>query len=392
MRIVFDVEATGAQRNKAHPWDLRNVACNLGMKNLDTGETKIWKLEYDDDPYGESLREIQEWLQQATTLVGFNIKYDLHWLARYRLIRNSSCRVFDCQLAYYILTSQQNPYPSLDGVAEFFGVEKKLDVVKLEYWDKGLDTNQVPYDVLSEYLEQDLIVTEQVYKAIMDRFYNHTSIEMQRLITVSMQDLIVLQDIEQNGLLLNLEKSLRKGDEIVTTIRNIDEWLKNIAGVDWFNPNSGDHLSAFLYGGAIKRTIKEEYEFTYKDGRTAIKTRNAEVPFVFKRLFKPLEGSELAKDGFYATNEPTLTSIANTVKGEHKKILEVILQRAKLEKRRGTYYHGYPKRIEEMGWTDNIMHSSFNQCVVTTGRLSSTKPNVQNIEDQVKEVFISRFL
>lgn len=389
-RLVFDVEASGAQRNHAHPYDLRNKMCNVGFKDIDTGKVSIIKVEYDDSPYGQNLSEIQEWVDNATLLIGFNAKYDLHWFSRYGFTVPSRCRLFDCQLAYYILTNQQHKYPSLDGVAEFYGLEKKLDVVKTEYWDKGLDTDDVPYDILSEYLEQDLHVTHQVYNAL-DIDLSLASYEMNQLIKMSNMDLVVLQDIEKNGLLVDVEKSKKKADEIIEELSNIDEWLRQLSGVDWFNPNSGDMLSAFLYGGDILRDGKEDYIFTYKDGRTATKQRSVKIPHHFVGMFKPLEKSELAKEGFYATNEPTLTTLLETAKGEYANILELILHRAKLEKRRGTYYEGYLKRMIEMGWDDKIMHTSFNQCVATTGRLSSTKPNVQNIEDQVKEIFVSRF-
>lgn len=389
MKVVFDFEATGAQRNKAHPFDPRNKACNLGMRNIDTGEYKIWKLEYDEQPYGDNLAEIQEWLSKTTTLIGFNTKYDLHWLHRYSF-GYSHCRIFDCQVAYYIVTAQQHQYPSLDQVAEHYGLEKKLDVVKTEYWNNKLDTDEVPYDILSDYLAQDLVVTENVYHKLMEDLSN-SSREMNQLVKMSNLDLVVLADIEQNGLLADIAKSEHKGREIELEIEQIDEYLCQCTGYDWFNPNSGDHLSAFLYGGVINRVEKQDYIFTYKDGRQAPKQRNADVPYRFEGMFKPLEGSALAKEGFYATNEPTLTSLGEKAKGEYKNILEVILHRAKIDKRRGTYYQGYPKRIEEMGWYDNILHPSFNQCVAVSGRLSCTKPNVQNIESEVKEVFITRF-
>jgi DNA polymerase I-like protein with 3'-5' exonuclease and polymerase domains len=204
--------------------------------------------------------------------------------------------------------------------------------------------------------------------------------------------LLVLHDIEKNGLLLDVQKSITKGNELVNKIREIDVWLRKIFNADWFNPNSGDHLSVFLYGGTLNLDGKEDYLFTYKDGRTATKTRNVTIPFTSKGLFKPLDKTELAKEGFYATNEPTLTNLAQKAKGEYKKVLDVILQRSKLEKLRSTYYHGLPNRMEEMGWFDNIIHSNFNQCVAQSGRLSSTKPNVQNIADEVKEIFKSRFI
>ncbi len=387
MRIVLDVEATGAQRNKAHPFDYRNVACNLGLRNLDTGEVKIWKIQYDDEPYGDALQEIQQCLNSATLLVGFNLKYDLHWLFRYNL--QYSQRLFDCQVAYFILRNQQASYPSLDGVATELGVDNKLDIVKTEYWEKGLDTDQVPYEILSEYLEQDLLTTAQVYTKLMSEI-EATLLDMKVCIRMAMLDLAVLANIEQNGLLYDTEKSLNKGEELVTKIEKIDNWIREKYNVPWFNPNSGEHTSVLLYGGTVMLDGTESFLFVYKDGRETIKTRKAKVPQTYAGLYKPLEGSELAKAGFYATNEPTLVSIRNSSK-DNTELLDVLLHRSKLEKLRSTYYQGLPKRIIEMGWEDNIIHSSFNQCVSVSGRLSSTKPNVQNIAGEVKEVFISRF-
>ena len=391
MDLVFDVEASGSQRNKAHPYDVRNKMCNIGFFDIDNNNKKIWKIEYDDEPYGQCLQEIQKYLDECTTLIGANIKYDIAWLRRYGLRINPRTRVFDIQLAYYILGAQTESYPSVAGMSEHYGIEGKLDVVKEEYWDKGLDTDEVPYPILCEYLEQDLEVTKQLADILRDEVKN-SPFKMQKLISVSMQDLIVLQDIEHNGLLYNVDKSMKKGDELVREIGVIDEWLKKVFGASWFNPNSGDQLSMFLYGGTVELDGKEEYTFHYKDGRTAQKIRNTKIPFVSKGLFVPLPRTELAKEGFYSTNEGTLIKLAKTAKGEGKKIINTILHRAKLEKRRSTYYHGYPKVIQKMGWyDDDIIHSNFNQCVAASGRLSSTKPNVQNIEGKVNEAFITRF-
>jgi DNA polymerase I-like protein with 3'-5' exonuclease and polymerase domains len=266
----------------------------------------------------------------------------------------------------------------------------KLDVVKEEYWDKGLDTDEVPYDILCEYLVQDLETTESVFYKLSEMLAN-SSYEMQKLVKMSNLDLIVLQDIERNGLLVNIDKCIKEGDSIAEELEIIDSKFKTMAGHEWFNTNSGEHLSALLYGGVITHVEKVPYTFHYKDGRTAEKLRNQEVEYTFKGFFKPLEGSELEKEGFYSTGQPTLVALAEKAKEPYKSILNLLLHRAKIEKRRSTYYHGYPKNIDTYGWTDNILHTSYNQCVAETGRLSSTKPNVQNIEDKVKEVFVTRF-
>lgn len=389
-RLVIDTENTGAQRNHAHAYDFRNKCCCIGIRNIDTGESNVYKIEYDDDPYGEALEQVKREIATCNVVVMFNGKYDLHWLNRYNIFLNSNTRVFDCQLAYYILDKQQTPYPSLSGLSSVFGLESKLDIVKTEYWDKGLDTNEVPYEILSEYLEQDLVVTEQVYHRLSDEL-SKTSEAMRKLVSISMQDLLVLQDIERNGLLLDKEKSIKKGNELVAEIRNIDVWLRKVFNADWFNPNSGDHLSVFLYGGTIELDGKETYTFTYKDGHTAEKVRTVKIPFVSKGLFKPLDKTGLAKEGFYSTGEPILVQLQQRAKGESKKVLDILLKRSKLEKLRSTYYHGLPKKLAEFGWEDNIIHSNFNQCTTSSGRLSSTRPNIQNIANEVNEVFITRF-
>lgn len=390
MRLVFDFEATGAQRNRAHPFDHRNKACNVGFRNIDTGETYVFKLEYDESPYGSALKEIQKLLDGCRLLIGFNAKFDAHWLRRYALSLGLTTKLFDCSVAWFILNNQRTRYPSLDLVANSYGLETKLNIVKTEYWDVGLDTDQVPYNILEEYLRQDLVVTEQVYLAI-EREIKQQSYEMQKLIAVSMYDLIVLEDIEWNGLLYNKKKSIEKGNELQTRIKEIDEKLRRYFNADWLNINSGDHLSAVLYGGTVHLPCKEDYIFTYKDGRQAVKQRNSTKPINFKGLFKPLEGTELAKGGVYQTDVGTLIALNEKAKGEATKVLDLLLFRSKIEQQRSTYYHGFPKKIEQFNWEDDVLHSNFNQVVAVSGRLSSDKPNVQNLEGDVKECIVSKF-
>lgn len=388
MLWVFDAEATGAQRNKANPFDERNVLCNIGFMNYETKEKFIFKIQYDDSPYGAELAKIQNILDSCTVLIGFNAKYDLHWLWRYNLKVPDKARVYDTQVAYYLATHQKEKYPSLDGVAQYFGVEQKLDIVKTEYWEKGLDTNQVPYDILSEYLEQDLNVTAQVYQKLQEL---PLSVNLRKLINLECMDVRILASMEQNGLKLNTKKCEEKSRQIDDQLIAIDSFLCDLAGVEWFNPSSGDMLSAFLYGGSVYRVEKRPYIFTYKDGRTTEKWRNTEVEYTFKGYFKPLPRTELAKAGYYATDKATLVALSERADENQQKVISLLLERSKLEKRRGTYYDGYRNRIEEYNWKDDLLHSSFNQCVTETGRLSSTKPNIQNIDGEVKEVIITRY-
>ena len=73
------------------------------------------------------------------------------------------------------------------------------------------------------------------------------------------------------------------------------------------------------------------------------------------------------------------------------KILSILLTRATLEKRRSTYYIGVPALSDTMGWTNNLIHGQLNQCVAKTGRLSSSKPNLQNFDGEIKSLFTTRY-
>ena len=72
-------------------------------------------------------------------------------------------------------------------------------------------------------------------------------------------------------------------------------------------------------------------------------------------------------------------------------LLNILLTRATLEKRRSTYYIGLTKLIDTMKWKHNTIHGQLNQCVAKTGRLSSSKPNLQNFDGEIKTLFTTRY-
>jgi DNA polymerase-1 len=112
--------------------------------------------------------------------------------------------------------------------------------------------------------------------------------------------------------------------------------------------------------------------------------------YTLPRLVTPLPKTELKKVGYWQTGEDVLKSLKPRDKAA-KRVIQVILELAKLEKIVGTYYLGLPKLREKMNWKQGYLHGNLNQCVARTGRLSSTKPNLQNISGDMKNVFITRF-
>jgi DNA polymerase-1 len=109
----------------------------------------------------------------------------------------------------------------------------------------------------------------------------------------------------------------------------------------------------------------------------------------FPRLVNPLKGSELMKEGLYSTDENTLKSLRGSKQA--KEIIETLLFRSTLEKRLSTYYEGLVNLIKQLNWDEGMIYGQLNQCVARTGRLSSSKPNLQNFDGEIKSLFTSRY-
>ena len=381
--LVIDVETTIS--NKGNPFDERNKLCYVGIHNNNV--STLLDIEFSGTPYRERLNTIQDVINNDVVLVGFNIKFDLHWLKRYG-INFQSNKIWDCQLVHFILQGQQTPYPSLNQVCEHYGLETKLDVVSTEYWKNKIDTTEIPKDILEEYLEQDLRLTEQVYLKQVEEVKQNPLLA--RLISLHNQDLLGLQEMEFNGLLFNEEKSNVLAEETEQQVDKLDNFLFQFHNCPGFNPSSNDHLSAFLYGGTIslrRRVPCGVFKTGSRSGQ--VKERWEEYQVEFPRLFNPLKGSELQKENFYSTDEATLKSLKGSLKAREAR--EILLFRSTLEKRVTTYYRGLLNLIKEMNWPKGIIYGQLNQCVARTGRLSSSKPNLQNFDGMIKELFTSRY-
>jgi DNA polymerase I-like protein with 3'-5' exonuclease and polymerase domains len=266
----------------------------------------------------------------------------------------------------------------------------KLDVVATEYWGNKIDTPNIPKDILEEYLIGDLQLTQKVYDKQMEEFAVATK-PMQRLISLHNQDLIILQEMEFNGLLFDENSSNRLAKELVDQIEIIDKILFEYHELVEFNPNSTEHVSSLLYGGTIK-VRRREVIGVFKTGTRMgqQKERWVEHEINFPRLITPIKGSELAKEGFFSTDDQTLKSLKTRSK-YGKDLVEVLVTRATLEKRLSTYYKGLVDLRKEMNWHEGRLHGQLNQCVARTGRLSSSKPNLQNFDGEIKTLFGSRY-
>jgi DNA polymerase I-like protein with 3'-5' exonuclease and polymerase domains len=356
--------------SKGNPFDRRNYAVCLGYKH--NGEDALCTF---------TDLSMQHFFNGYDLAVFFNAKFDLHWFRKQGI--TLPLRVWCCQVAEFILSGQTIRYPSLEDTAVKYELGHKIDVIKLEYWDKGIQTDEIPQDILAEYCKQDVDLTYQIYLKQLEQFKEKPA--LYQLFKLQMQDLLVLEEMEWNGQLYNEELCKQREQELNVDITRIKQELAQIYPDIPINFGSGPQLSAFLYGGKIPYVSREHVGF-YKNGKP--KYKNVDKEYVLPRLIEPLKGSEIAKDGYFKTDEDTLRKLKGPAA---KRFVGPLLKLAELDKLVSTYYRGLHEKNVESCWPKGMIHGQFNQVVAKTGRLSSSNPNLQNFSGDCLDIFISRY-
>lgn len=352
------------------------------------------------------LTELRAYMQQAKLLVGFNLKFDLHWAARHGIYPPDRVRVWDCQLAEFIISGQKERYPSLDDCCSKYGLGAKDDKIA-EYWAMGIDTQDIPQEELEFYNNLDVELTYKLYlaqRAVMTE-------KQLKLLMIAGLDLLVLANMEQNGVKFDVALCLDKSKETEAALKTITEELLKYSPCPDINLDSGQHLSCLLYGGKIDIDYVTQETAYYKSNSKATGAKKGEpyqknvhniVVYELPRLFAPLPKSEtklkkkiLKEDGtveeitIYVTDEDTLKQLSGRSKYQ-RRCIELLLQRAEKAKLLDTYYGKLPALLQTMEWGEYI-HGQYNQVVAATGRLSSSAPNMQNFSGDCDALLISRY-
>lgn len=387
---VLDVETTGATNNTfGNPFcfDNKLVAVVLRTKS----KAEVFQVEYGDNLFGKTLIEIADILFESDLIIGHNIKFDLNWIWQYGLGPSVvDKKLWDTGVYEYIVSRQKMISPSLNECLENRGFPLKTDIVKNDYWNQGIDTDKVPWKILSDYVKSDGNLTYSLFMAQQEEFKT-LPINMRRLILLHMEDIFFFREVEHNGLMIDFDKCEKFARELDEQINDIDSNIHNLCGSSDINVDSPIHRSALLYGGSFEVDDKEDYVFTYKTGHTKVKTRRFKRSVKLPRLISPLNKSELARENLYSTDNKNLVKLSWRATGKAKKIIDMLLERAKISHLNKTYFKGFRKIYDEMGWDNKIVHGNMNQTITATGRPSSSKPNKQNMSKGFRECVISRF-
>lgn len=370
--MILSLDSETTFWNKGHPFDPRNFIVCWSCASDSHVEAVKWP----------SKELLQQRIDEATILVFFNGKFDLQWFVKEGLTYDPT-KIWDVQLAHFILSNQTHRFPSLNEVCEVHGLPIKPDIIKEEYWKKGINTDKVPWPILDEYARHDAQVTLQCYNKQQELM----TPAQKMLCKLQCQDLSVLREMEANGIPFDEELCITRAKEIDDKISTLKQQLAAIYPAVPVLFSSGDDLSAFLYGGVVKEDSKEFIGY-FKTGerKGQPKFKNVVIEHQLPRLYQPLKGSEMKKEGNYATDEGTLRKL----KGK-RKVIDMLLELSKLEKLNGTYYKGLIKLRQEKGWDKGILHGNFNQTTAISGRLSSSSPNLQNFATELLDIFVSKY-
>jgi len=265
------------------------------------------------------------------TLVAQNIKYDLMVMANYGVSLKG--KLFDTMLAHYLLDPESRH--NMDALALKYLNYQPVSISEL-IGKKGKEQKsmrEVPLQQVKEYAAEDADITWQLYQRFSKMLKD---LGMERLLHEVEAPLVkVLALMEQNGVRFD-EAPLRNfSKELQTEIQALEKQVYEQAG-ESFNIGSPKQLGEILF---------DKLKLSKKPKKT--------------------------KTGQYATGEEILVTLAK----EHG-IVQSILDFRQLQKLKSTYVDALPELISPQ---DGRIHTSYNQAVAATGRLSSTNPNLQNL-------------
>jgi DNA polymerase-1 len=211
-----------------------------------------------------------------------------------------------------------------------------------------LSMKDIELDKITEYAAEDADITWQLYNYFMPKIKEREVLELNDTLEAPL--IPVLAHMEKEGVQIDTEFLKKYSDEMQLELNILEKDIYEIAGVQ-FNLDSPKQLGEVLF---------DKLKIPYTEKKTAT--------------------------GQYSTNEETLSKI------DHE-IVKHLLDYRELTKLKSTYVDALPLLINPK---TNRLHTTFNQTIAATGRLSSVNPNLQNIPirsdrgKKIRQAFIPR--
>ncbi len=270
-------------------------------------------------------------------IIGQHIKFDRNVLVNYDIYINSIEN--DTMMMSYVLDSTATRH-NLDDMANHY-LNLKTTTFE-EVAGKGvkqLTFNKVNLDVASDYAAEDADITLQMYDTIGEHLKKQKTLQ-KVLKDIELPLIPVLSDMEQKGTVIDSDILNLQSKNLGQRINGLEEQAFSMAGKE-FNLSSPKQLQEILFD-------------------------EMNIPVI-----------EKTPGGQPSTAESVLQELA-----KQYELPQVILEHRTLSKLKSTYTDRLPEQISEK---TGRVHSTFHQAVTTTGRLSSSDPNLQNIPIKTEE-------
>ena len=301
-----------------------------------------------DRPTAQRVVDIFRPLFESDTItkVGQNLKYDLEVLRNYGIVLHAP--MWDTMIAHYLI--QPELRHNMDYMAETYLHYKTIHIDEL-IGPKGKQQKtmrDLPPSEVYEYACEDADITLQLKNKLEPELKKYDCEKL--FYDIEMPLMPVLAEMEMNGVCLDTASLAETSKQFTQRMQEIEQRIYELAG-EQFNIASPKQVGEIL----------------------------------FDKL-KIVEKAKKTKTGQYVTSEEVLQQL----KHKHEIVADILEHRG-LKKLIGTYIDALPKLINPR--TGHI-HTSFNQTITATGRLSSSEPNLQNIpirgEDgkEIRKAFI----
>ena len=322
--FAFDTETTGID-----PMSVELVGLSFALKEH---EAYYVPVPDDQEKARETVRIFKSALENPASLkIGQNIKYDYIVLHNYGVEVKGN--LFDTMVAHYLLQPEQ--YHNMDYLASIYLGYKTVEIEELigPKGKKQLSMRQVPVEQVYPYAAEDADVTLQLKNRLEKELAKD---KMEKLFyEMEMPLTRVLADMEIAGVNVDTAELKSSSDLLTRRLGELEQEIYQLAGTT-FNVSSARQVGEIL----------------------------------FERL-KIDEKAKKTKTGQYSTTEEILEKL----RSRHPIVGKILDQRG-IRKLLSTYINALPELINPK--TGKI-HTSFNQTVTATGRLSSSNPNLQNI-------------
>ncbi|MCH1612296.1 MAG: DNA polymerase I [Flavobacteriales bacterium] len=317
--VAFDTETTSLEINKAKL---------LGISFSFSKNTAF----YCDVSKEKALIDLyKDFFHSKTIKIAHNLKYDYGILYKYGIQINEFC--FDTMIAHYLIDPEKRH--NLDQLSRTILNYDPIPIESL-IGSKTKPTKkmeEVEIDTLKNYAAEDADLTFQLYLKFSKELKN---LDLEHLFyNIEIPLMRVLHDMEKQGIKINTESLSSFSKNLNISLANLKQSIFQLSETE-FNIDSPKQLGEVIFG---KLNLDEKAKKT--------------------------------KTGQYKTDEATL----NKLNGVHP-IIEDILNYRTRKKLLSTYVDALPKLISPV---TNKIHTNYMQAVTSTGRLSSNKPNLQNI-------------